>query len=304
MTHLCRKHVEPFGPIWFPKGGDEQIQHLGSEVREYFHTDLELEPGDVVFDVGANVGAFAMQAARHTPSLHIVCVEPIPILFDALKKNLEEDEAARSAKKSLFQVGLTHEDDVGEVEFTFFQRLPCDSTRHMEEKRRQFDRFFASKGAAIHRSMERRLGWFGGVAGRIAEWCVAGLPKGRIGRWMSDWMTGATRVRCKLVTLDTVLEEARVDEVALLKVDVEGAELDVLRGISPKSWRRVRQIVLEGHDEDGRLETIKQLLQAHDFDVFVDTPEIAKERGLNNFLLFARSRAMPRGDRTRPHATA
>jgi len=161
----------------------------------------------------------------------------------------------------------------------------------VEEKRRQFDQFFASKGAAIRRAAERRFGRPGKAVGSAVEWAVAGLPKGPIGRWMSDRIAGATRVRCELVTLDRVLDETNVKEVALLKVDVEGAELDVLRGMSPSTMRRVRQIVLEGHDEDGRLATIEQLLTSNGFEVKVETPAIAKERGLNNFLLFAHSRA-------------
>ncbi len=31
----------------------------------------------------------------------------------------------------------------------------------------------------------------------------------------------------------------------LLKVDVEGAELDVLRGVDPQDWARIRQVVVE-----------------------------------------------------------
>lgn len=46
----------------------------------------------------------------------------------------------------------------------------------------------------------------------------------------------------------------------LLKIDVERAELAVLHGISDSDWPRIRQIVLEVHDIDGRLAEVKRLL--------------------------------------------
>lgn len=288
---LVRKNVPPFGEIWFPKGGEGQIAHLGSEVGEYFEFagGIELRPGDVVFDVGANVGTFAMRAAAITEGLHFVCVEPIPALFEALKRNFETHPLLKGSKHSLHRVGLTFPDDVPEAEFLFFKRLPCDSTRHIDEKRRAFESFFAAAGERARAWSERRMGHaVGGAVGGVVSRVVADLPKGKVGRWASDRATGATPVRCPLVTADKILAEAGIDEVALLKVDVEGAELEVLRGFAKSSWPRVRQVVLEGHDEDGRLEVIKNLLE-HDagFGLRVDIPEIARERGLDNFLLFA-----------------
>ena len=49
--------------------------------------------------------------------------------------------------------------------------------------------------------------------------------------------------------------------VALLKVDVEGAELEVLRGLSRSDWRRVDRLVAEVHDCSGRREALDELLR-------------------------------------------
>ena len=54
-----------------------------------------------------------------------------------------------------------------------------------------------------------------------------------------------------------------LEQVDLLKVDVERAELAVLRGISDSDWPKIRQIVLEVHDIDGRLAEVKRLLTEH-----------------------------------------
>lgn len=49
--------------------------------------------------------------------------------------------------------------------------------------------------------------------------------------------------------------------VDLLKVDVERAELEVLQGIEEADWPKVRQLVVEVHDVEGRLAAVQALLQ-------------------------------------------
>jgi hypothetical protein len=49
--------------------------------------------------------------------------------------------------------------------------------------------------------------------------------------------------------LSRVIAEQGIDAIELLKIDVERSEVDVLRGIGETDWPRIRQIVLEVHDE-------------------------------------------------------
>ncbi len=62
-------------------------------------------------------------------------------------------------------------------------------------------------------------------------------------------------VAAKLRRLGDVLEEQQVGDIDLLKVDVEGAELSVLRGIKPEQWPRIKQVTLEVENFD----TVRQL---------------------------------------------
>jgi hypothetical protein len=68
-------------------------QQLLSEVAEYFAHGAVVKPGAVVFDVGANVGAFALLAAKQAQgnvSLH--CFEPAPQNLQLLDKNLRSNK--------------------------------------------------------------------------------------------------------------------------------------------------------------------------------------------------------------------
>jgi FkbM family methyltransferase len=51
--------------------------------------------------------------------------------------------------------------------------------------------------------------------------------------------------------------------VDLLKIDVEGAELDVLQGIDAGQWPLIRQAVLEVQEHAGRLAAVCDLLSSH-----------------------------------------
>ena len=52
-----------------------------------------------------------------------------------------------------------------------------------------------------------------------------------------------------------------LDSVDLLKIDVERAELDVLRGVEASDWPKVQQVVMEVHDVGGQLGRVHRLLR-------------------------------------------
>ncbi|CAM9987276.1 unnamed protein product [Ectocarpus fasciculatus] len=60
-----------------------------------------------------------------------------------------------------------------------------------------------------------------------------------------------------------------VDKIDLLKIDVEGAELDVLLGIEQQDWPKIKQVVAEVHPVGDRVTRIRELLRRHGYDVSV-----------------------------------
>jgi hypothetical protein len=71
-----------------------------------------------------------------------------------------------------------------------------------------------------------------------------------------------------------------------LKVDVEKAELDVLHGIAVEDWPKIRQVVVEVHDLDRRIETATRMLTAAGLRrVSVEQPPTLKDT--NIFTIFA-----------------
>ena len=62
-------------------------------------------------------------------------------------------------------------------------------------------------------------------------------------RYVRNTLLAAQEERCALCTLSEVMAQQCLERVDLLKIDVEGAELDVLRGVQPADWPRIQQVL-------------------------------------------------------------
>ena len=77
-------------------------------------------------------------------------------------------------------------------------------------------------------------------------------------------LAGARTSTRPVVTVSDVIDahDADLNAVHLLKIDVERAEADVLRGIRPSHWPRIHRVVLECHDIDGALDDCVHILRS------------------------------------------
>jgi hypothetical protein len=80
---------------------------------------------------------------------------------------------------------------------------------------------------------------------------------------MRELETHRVRVR----PLSAVLDEQGIESVDLLKVDVEGAELDVLRGLEDRHWPLVRQAVVEVEGWLRNRDTVREIFATRGFAV-------------------------------------
>lgn len=71
----------------------------------------------------------------------------------------------------------------------------------------------------------------------------------------------ADQITVDVERLSTFLTAGR--QIDLLKIDVEGAELEVLQGIDEEHWPSIRQVLIEVQDLDGRLAAICALLRGY-----------------------------------------
>ena len=89
------------------KSSQNHIRYTSEDVftNRTYEKKFRVEQGDIVVDIGATVGEFTFTIQDRKPK-HCYVVEPIPVFFDTLKKNLEGNpvsftQAAISKDKDL-----------------------------------------------------------------------------------------------------------------------------------------------------------------------------------------------------------
>jgi FkbM family methyltransferase len=203
----------------------------------YDRVARRLREGDTVVDIGANIGLLSLLCARIRPGLRILAAEPAPALHACLERNLAEHADAHwRAERTA--VG----DRAGHLRFTYYPGAPGNSGLYA-------DRLADDE---ITLAFLRNSG----VDAEDAAELVEGLHEG-------------VELTVPVVTVSELLRRHRVGRVDLLKVDVERAELDVLRGVAREHWPLVGAVVAEVHDEGGRLDAVRTLLADQGFDVRV-----------------------------------
>lgn len=223
-----------------------EVQFIYNEIfveRTYLKHGIRLSESARIVDVGANVGLFCLFVEQEFPGARVLAFEPIPATHRALVENLE-NHGAKGVEVVRAALGRRPEE---RVSFTFYPALHGNSTRYPEQKKINQELIVEQIGpAAVDRIM----------AGVEVEAEVR-----RLSDALRDWAP-----------------EGPID---LLKIDVEGAELEVLEGLDPSDWRRLRQCVLEVQDLDGRLAAVLGLLESHGFTTTTeqapDIPEVLRQ---------------------------
>lgn len=80
-------------------------------------------------------------------------------------------------------------------------------------------------------------------------------------------LSDAKSFTAPITTLSSLIKQHKLLNIDLLKIDVEGDEEAVLEGLNPFHWPRVRQVVAEVFNFEGRAVRMKALLQRKGFNV-------------------------------------
>ncbi len=222
---------------------------LDGHVDGYFQHGIDVGPGAVVVDAGANIGLFGVRVlGRCGGDATVLAFEPVPPTFAALAGNASRYDASRF---KAFQCGLGSR--AGSIDLTYYPRSPAMSTAYPEIYDEDTDLLPRGVVGSVRRAPEG-MRWARLLPAPICR-LIAWHLRGR-----------AQRFRCELRTLSEVIREQGLSRIDLLKVDVEGEELEVLRGIDDAHWPLVRQAVVEVHDREGRLDEVRALLRRSGLD--------------------------------------
>ncbi len=256
--------VSPDGTRIFCVHPDE-VHGVRAQAQGYLAHGIEIRVGDVVFDVGANIGLFALEAARAGATVH--AFEPMPATFAALRANSKRFGRSRAASpESSNESSKRCEPPGGEIRarrlalggraelatFTYFHFLSALSTRFPAQ-------VIQNGRAGIESILDNalltpRAGWFRRAPQKLRRAVLAAF---------TPLLFASRTETCPVETLSAQLKRTGAARIDLLKIDVEGAEMEVLEGIEAHDWPKIKQVVAEIHDENGRLNAIHALLTRH-----------------------------------------
>lgn len=214
------------------------------EESTYLKNGISLADNACIFDVGANIGLFAIFAKQLCHDAKIFAFEPAPEVFRLLQLNV----AKYGSDVQVYQCGLSDKESV--TNYTYYPHYSIMSGFHAD-----FEEDNQALCAGVRNQISKSLPPGSSVVSdRIVEVLV------------KDKLSEARQSQCRLSTVSTVLREAGVDRINLLKIDAERSELEILGGVDESDWPKIDQIVMEAHSE-GQAERVVSLLNAKGYSV-------------------------------------
>ncbi|MEM7534082.1 MAG: amino acid adenylation domain-containing protein [Chloroflexota bacterium] len=218
----------------------------------YLRHGITLQEGACVFDVGANMGMFSLFVHQMCPDATIHAFEPIPSIHELLALNTK----LYGVQAHNYHYGLAS--TAGVDTFTYYPNVSIVSGRFADKTEEQA----VVKSFVQHDSSDN-------------------LSDAEINELLETRLT-SEEITCELKTLSDVIAEQGITQIDLLKVDVEKSEHDILLGIADHDWGKIKQIVVEVHDNQGELATMQQLLEQHGFVCEVEQESMLEDTALYN----------------------
>lgn len=240
---------------------NETMYLYGEIFQDQIYTPASLsvdQSEPCIFDVGANIGLFALFAAQRYPGARIYAFEPAPTIFDTLKRNVAQIPGA-----TVFNIALGDADETRLL--TFYPRYTMMSGFCADP---------AADKALVRSYIENISHELGGERGDMLLAEADELIEGRF--------ETAEQVSCRIERLDSVAARLQIQRIDLLKVDVEGFEVRVLRGIGETLWPRIMNIAIEVKDDNGELAEACTIFESHGMHIRKSQPTHYSKTNLYN----------------------
>lgn len=244
---------------------DQIYQNKEYDTNEINFDSLNEE--SLIVDIGSNVGLFSLYSSDITNKrCNIIAIEPIPALAAATKKNLDQNQHPEN-KYEIYQYAIGDTSSFLEnrnISFTYYPRYSllsgiADNYHQLTFNEKMNIVSYCLNGNSFYlKLMNQWLVTNIYIIQSLIKFVVSVI----LYLILDCYFLKTEDCESKLYSLDEILNKSsfNTDAIDLVKIDVEKAELNVLKGIGEETWKKIKQIAIEVHDIDDRIETVKQML--------------------------------------------
>jgi hypothetical protein len=261
--------------------------------KTYSSHGITVSDGDCIFDVGANIGLYSIFLTQSHRNLKIFAFEPVPQTFSTLGKNV--GRYMNGSQVKLFNFGLSSKSGKTRFEFDRFASLTATMRPEVVNGCIRKDAGMREWARAGISDLQKISVLSPELAGRL----LTALSKPVIGQLVTAVMIAILilslirkrlflqKIECELKTVSEVIKEQGIETVDLMKIDVEGSELDVIEGIAEEDWPGIRQFVVEAHDFDARVGKIRSIFENRGYQTIVSQEEWEVHKLINTYTIYA-----------------
>ena len=218
----------PCGLICVTNSSPIETELMYNEIfvnKHYMYGGIAIDSGNMVIDIGANVGMFTMYLLRNFKGLTIHAVEPVPATYEILKHNVER--YGDLGKVQMHNVAIGAHPDT-ETEIVMYPNMTGNSTMFPETKEHQRE-----AGSAVFSEEEL------------------------------EFVYTQIKLSVRTTTLSSLINAHAIERIDLLKIDAEGSEVSILNGLEPQHWELIQQIAVEVHDEEQNLPKVIEIIESN-----------------------------------------
>ena len=203
----------------------------------YFQEGVSISPGDIVLDVGANIGLFTLFAAQQ--GAQVYAFEPVPPTFEVLQYNIHLHRLDSVAHPR--NIGISDRLE-GKLMFHYPACSVCDSWTAQDDLFEFMSENWENTLSLLKVADPDQYKAISGLASKTQQ-------EGAVREIMEKLSASHVQIKCEFDTLSGVIARENIQSIGLLKLDAELADWEILHGLKAEDWPRIRQLAMEVHLE-------------------------------------------------------
>jgi FkbM family methyltransferase len=225
----------------------------------YLQEGISISPGDIVLDVGANIGAFTLFAARH--GAHVYAYEPIPATFELLQLNIQLHGFDKIAQPR--NIGLSDRAEE-KVMFHHPRASVLDSWTARDAHRDLMGENWEEVLEVLKTADPDQYHAIRGLGTKT-------LQQNAMREQVKTFFASTVEIECEFDTLSGAIAKEDIQSIGLLKLDAELADWEILDGVKAEDWSRIQQVAMEVH-KSSDVEPISKFFTERGFNHVVGKP--------------------------------